>query len=269
MMLRILLFSIFVFLNVVIFFEYQKRHIPVKIQSQPTVIYRSVAKRSVEPSKLILEFNEINSKIKGLTCDEMQVKIWEGKSVISASGNIRYEKPKNFRMIVQKFFNKELDLGSNENLFWFWGRRSAEPGLFYAKHEDYSKTRLKTPFNPIWIMASLGIDQINLKNVEFIDERSVMEKTINSFGKPIIISTFIGSNKRIQNILTTDIDGKLLISVTIDEYIGIFPKKIVYHWLEENKTMQLTLKNPREIGLSNAKLWEMPNIQPQTDMGID
>lgn len=216
----------------------------------------------------IKKFNSINSKIKGLTCDSMQVNILDGETNISAHGYIRYEKDKKFRMIIKTLLGKELDLGSNESIFWFWGKRSDEKGLFFAKHEDYFKTRLKTPFNPIWIMHSLGVDEIDEKNGIFI-ENGIIQESKDALGREISTTYLIDENNRVKQIQTSDLEGKLLISVFYTEYQGEFPKEIMYHWHEENRAMKITFKNPREIGASNLKLWEIPDLHPQIDMSKD
>ncbi len=219
-------------------------------------------------SDRIKKFNLINSRIKGLTCDSMQVNISDGGANLSAHGYIRYEKDKKFRMIIKGLLGKELDLGSNESIFWFWAKRSDEKGLFFARHEDYLKTRLKTPFNPIWIMHSLGVDEIDEKNGFFI-ENGIIQNSKDALGREISTTYSIDENGRMGKIQTSTLDGKLLISVLYNEYQGEFPKEIMYHWHEENRTMKIIFKNPREIGVSNLKLWEMPDLRPQIDMSTD
>lgn len=219
------------------------------------------------------KLNQANAQLKGLTADSIQVKIWEGTFSFVLSGYMRYEKPNRFRMIVNTMYGKELDLGSNDEKFWFWTRKSAEPGLFYAKHADYYKTRLKTPFNPVWMMQSLGINEIDTKDARIVDEPGksvmVMRQDKNCSGVPILVTTFVNRKGLIDSILTTDLQGKALVSAEIKEYEGGLPKWIVYSWFEENRMMEVRLVNPRVGGAPNPKLWEMPNIHPQTDMGVN
>ncbi len=228
----------------------------------------------VEVPQALKTLNETNSKLTGITCDKLQVKVWEGSFSFSFTGYLRYEKKNKFRMTFGTIFGKEVDLGSNDQQFWFWSRRNKDPGLFYAKHEDYYKTRLKTPFNPIWIMSSLGIDVIDTQKSKIVDEvgKSVMViyQTKNASGTPILVTTFINKNtSKIESILTTNLNGKALVSVEIKEYENELPKWIVYSWLEENMTMELKLENPRMGGVSNPKLWEIPEILPKIDMGVN
>jgi len=222
----------------------------------------------------ILAFNEINRAIKGVSCSGINVYVWEGGFRFKLKGLLRYEKDKKFRMTVHSFFGRELDLGSNENQFWFWSRRSDEPGLFYAKHEDYYKTRLKTPFNPLWIMHTLGVDPIAIDGAKILDEPGedilIAKEGRNSLGKTVLTTTVVDRNSlRIKSIVMTDLNGKPLASSEIKEYSGKFPTRIVYNWFEEDKIMEIRINGPWEGGNAKPELWKMPNINPKTDMGID
>lgn len=105
-----------------------------------------------------------NETIKSFSCSDMEVKLWEGGMRIRLQGSLYYEKPKGFRMRINSVFGEEVDLGSNDDVFWYWSRRNKRKGLYYAHHEDFQKTRLKTPFNPLFIRASLGLDLIHFEN---------------------------------------------------------------------------------------------------------
>ena len=251
---------------------------PISIPAQTINLETPIINESkvdvVEIPQIIKDLNETNSKIAGLTCDQLHITIREGIFSFSLKGYLRYEKENKFRMIVGSMLAKELDLGSNDQVFWFWSRKNKDPGLFYAKHEDYFKTRLKTPFNPVWIMKSLGIDVINTQDAKIVDEAGknimVIQLTKNASGKPIASTTFIDrTTSKIRSIITTDTQGKVLISIEIKEYENNLPRHIVYTWFEENKIMEFKFINPKTGNKSNPKLWEMPNMEQETDMGIE
>ena len=88
--------------------------------------------------EVIREVNKRNSQIRSLSCDEMKVKVWQNGMGFRLSGDLNYEKKRNFRMRFRSILGSEIDLGSNEDHFWYWSRRNPRPGLFYAKHEDYN-----------------------------------------------------------------------------------------------------------------------------------
>lgn len=57
----------------------------------------------------------------------------------------------------------ELDLGSNDQLFWFWAARAPEPALFYARHDQFAASRAQQmfPIAPSWLIEALGVVQVD------------------------------------------------------------------------------------------------------------
>jgi hypothetical protein len=75
--------------------------------------------------------------------------------------NIAYEQPRRFRLLAQlsQFTGKELDLGSNDELFWFWARLNEQPNVYYARHDDFaiSPARDLVPIEPSQLTNALGL----------------------------------------------------------------------------------------------------------------
>ena len=53
---------------------------------------------------------------------------------IPVRANLAYEQPRHFRLLAQlsQFTGRELDMGSNDELFWFWIRRDSQPSVYFA-----------------------------------------------------------------------------------------------------------------------------------------
>lgn len=74
---------------------------------------------------------------------------------------VSLERELRFRL-KSKLIGPELDIGSNEELFWFWAKRNAEPLVFYASHRDFaaSPTRRMFPVDPHWLIEAIGLVQL-------------------------------------------------------------------------------------------------------------
>lgn len=254
-------------------------YIQVEPSPQSSVTQRRTP--SVRPPKiekpntlplLIQEVNAKNSRIRSFSCDDVTVKMWKQGMRFRVSGDIQHEKNKRFRMIFSTNFGKELDLGSSEELFWYWSRRDKDPGIHWANHEDYHKTRLKSPFNPIFMIQSLGLGEI--------DQQAIISETENDFvavhyekngsGQEIMISVFVNKNKRkIDGLLVTDTDGNPIASAEIKEFRGDLPFEIVYIWYEEDGALQLNLNNPEINAAIHEKNWAMPSHDRKLNMADD
>lgn len=219
---------------------------------------------------LINEFNHINSQITSFYNSNVSVKIWENNMRFNVSGTMCYEKPKCFRFKVRTLIGLEMDFGSNDNLFWYWSRRDVHPGLYYASYEDYHKTRLKTPFNPVFMRESLGLDQIDVSDAEITENEKYVIVTwqkISATNQKVLYSIFLNkSTKRMDGIVISSVSGQILASCETT-YENNLPKKILYDWQEEQRSLILEFHGA-VINRSLPKtFWELPSYHPKFDMG--
>lgn len=54
---------------------------------------------------------------------------------------------------------QELDIGSNDELFWIWVRRNTPPVVYYCRHDQYAQSaaRQVVPIEPGWLIEALGL----------------------------------------------------------------------------------------------------------------
>ena len=76
--------------------------------------------------------------------------------------NLSLERPRRLRL-RGRLIGQELDLGSNDELFWFWARSDPERALYYAFHEQFSQQASNNilPVGPDWLIEALGL--VNLE----------------------------------------------------------------------------------------------------------
>ncbi len=71
------------------------------------------------------------------------------------------QKPKRFRMQAGmfNFSGPELDIGSNDELFWMWFKQHPEPAVYYATHDQFAQERVRQmlPVEPLWLIDALGL----------------------------------------------------------------------------------------------------------------
>lgn len=241
-----------------------------KIDHKITIPTNPISQQPKIPD-LVFKINEKNSKIKSLQCDDMDVYIWQNGIRIRLTGEIYYDKSDNFRMFVNSILGKELDLGSNKDVFWYWSRRNDREGLYYARYEDFFSTRLKTPFNPIFLRTSFGIDTLPTENVNFAENDNgllVITKSKNSTGQTINKYTFINKKTElIEGYLIAYENGTKSASAEILEYQNGLPKNILFHYYEEDKIMRFDLRNNTINSFIDNEKFSMPNIKPQINMG--
>jgi outer membrane lipoprotein-sorting protein len=227
--------------------------------------------KQIEPPPLIKEINQRTAKIKSFSCEDVEIKVWQNGHRFKLSGRMYYEKPKNFRFEINSILGKELDLGSNEEAFWYWSRRDPNPGLHWAKHNDYAKTRLKTPFNPFFMRASLGLETLDVSDAKLVENESAMMlvyQRTNGTGQTVLYSVFINKvKKQIDGFVITDLNGKTLAACEIQEWSGDLPTKVLYTWQEEERVMLIRFNRHQLNPVISPTIWQMPNYTPKINMG--
>jgi len=76
------------------------------------------------------------------------------------SANLAYQRPRGFRLRGDLAISgPEVDLGSNDTLFWFWVRRENPPAVYFCRHDQFatSAARQVVPVSPDWIAQAMGL----------------------------------------------------------------------------------------------------------------
>lgn len=83
----------------------------------------------------------------------------DGTSFPSVSSRIAVAPPLNLRLVAETpFTGKEVDLGSNDQLFWFWVKRNQPPATYFCRHDRFAQSpvRSKIALEPSWVLESMG-----------------------------------------------------------------------------------------------------------------
>ena len=82
----------------------------------------------------------------------------------SLSADLAIERPRKIRLRAgTRLGGPELDLGSNDELFWFWVKRNQPPAVYFARHDEFytSAARQILPVEPHWLISALGIVKLD------------------------------------------------------------------------------------------------------------
>lgn len=113
------------------------------------------------PSKeaILAYLNDNAARVQSVRCKELDLDVRQGiQPGIGLRGQVVCQKPRNFRMGANVLGHQEVDLGSNDQEFWFWVKRNNPPHLYHCSYEDLSRgVRIPFPFQPEWIMEAMGI----------------------------------------------------------------------------------------------------------------
>ena len=82
---------------------------------------------------------------------------------LSATLNLERERRFRLRASLPIVLGAGIDLGSNDELFWFEVPEGISKTLYYARHDQYRQQlhRAVLPVDPTWVMDALGLVQID------------------------------------------------------------------------------------------------------------
>jgi hypothetical protein len=109
--------------------------------------------------QIVAAVNQNSAKIQSLTVTGAAITIQDMLGLPILSGNIAAERPGRFRLTAGTTFGQELDLGSNDELFWLWVKRNQPPAVYFCRHDQFANSAIRQvmPIEPTWLLAALGM----------------------------------------------------------------------------------------------------------------
>ncbi|HEY1785751.1 MAG TPA: hypothetical protein VGG30_09395, partial [Pirellulales bacterium] len=167
---------------------------------------------------------------------------------------VAYQRDRRLRLRADTALSgTEIDLGSNDELFWFWVKRNQPPALYFCRHEQFaaSAARQMLPVEPTWLPRALGV-------VTFDPGRNYQGPAPISAGR-----------LEIRTLPTTP-DGNTLVTV-VDDSRGIVLEEHVYD-RQGNRLASALLSRHQRDGTTGITLprhvdLHLPTMQLQ--IGID
>lgn len=87
-----------------------------------------------------------------------------GQGFPTLRASVVFERPRRLRILAETgFTGPELDVGSNDGLFWVWVRRNEPKAIYFCRHGDFatSPVRETFPLDPDWFVEALGITELD------------------------------------------------------------------------------------------------------------
>jgi hypothetical protein len=114
--------------------------------------------------QIIAAVNQNSAKIQSLSATSATITIPDTLGLPLLKGNIAAERPGRFRLTAgTSLTGKEVDIGSNDDLFWVWVRRNQPPAVYICRHDQFAGSNIRQvmPIEPSWLLAALGMVDID------------------------------------------------------------------------------------------------------------
>ena len=250
--------------------------------SAPQVLFAGATR-----DQIIAAVNQNSAKVRSLSATGASITIPDTMNLPILTANIAAERPNHFRLTAGTgITGQEIDLGSNDQLFWMWVKRNQPPAVYFCRHEQFSNSAIRQmmPIEPSWLLAALGMIDI--------DPASVYDGPLaRGDGKVEIRSWLPSASGRLTRVTVIDASrawvveqhvydptGQTLIASAVAESHRYYPaeqvslpQKISLRLPTAGLAMKIDLGTVQinQLAGDPNQLWAMPSFAgyPQIDLG--
>ena len=201
------------------------------------------------------------------------------------SAQVACEPPRRFRLRAQTAVTgNELDIGSNDDLFWLWIRRHEPPVMLFCRHDAYAQSaaRKLLPLRADWMPELLGLVNFRAEDKHEgpyvlpdgrLEIRSRMVAPEGDMLKSTILDATTGLVME-QHLFT--VAGERLASVRtsrhrVDPQSGAaLPRVVEVSWPASGVEFQLELNTITTNAPASdpGQLWQMPSYEGYTPVNL-
>lgn len=191
------------------------------------------------------------------------------------SSQVACEPPRRFRLRAQTTVTgNELDIGSNDELFWLWIRRHDPPVLLYCRHDRYqdAAARQLLPIRADWMPELLGLVEFRPEDrhegpFALPDGRIEIRSRIGAPEGELVRSTLLdGTTGLVMEQHLFGPSGERLASVRtsrhrVDPTSGAaLPRLVEVSWPAAQIEFQLDIASitTNSANVDPGQLWQMP-----------
>jgi hypothetical protein len=117
---------------------------------------------------IIAAVNQNSARVQTLTATGASITIRDTFNLPVLTANIAAERPGRIRLTAgTALTGQEMDLGSNEQVFWMWVRRNEPPAVYYCRHDQFANSAIRQmmPIEPVWLLSALGMVDVDPASV--------------------------------------------------------------------------------------------------------
>ena len=146
-------------------------------------------------AELVQYMNDNAALVQSVKSTEVEISAKQGSESIGLTGQLFCQKPLNFRLRAVLAGQPTVDIGSNDNEFWYWISQAKDEDnvarVHYCSYQDMAagKARMPFPFQPDMIVSALGLGAYDPKGKYTVKDDaktiSLIEQTVSAQGQPV------------------------------------------------------------------------------------
>lgn len=210
-----------------------------------------------------------------------KLEAWRANSVrirannMPLSGTLAVERGRHLRLVVNSIAGNEVDMGSNDDLFWIWAKRMPPPEYVYCRHEHTEVVRqaMGIPFEPEWLMQALGVAPLQSAGMKLeieptLHQARLVQQVTSAHGQPLrkVILVDLPRGVILEHSVY-DYNGKPIAIARLDDHLldkasgVVLPRRVKLDWPQSDMSLVMNLGqievNPKGIP---SQIWDMPKM---------
>jgi hypothetical protein len=213
-------------------------------------------------AQLVAYLNENAARVQAVRCNRVAMDCTQNNQAVGLDGSLVCQKPRNFRLKAKVLGQPGVDIGSNQDEFWYWISKADPPYVYHCSYQDLSRpggVNLPFPFQPDMIMAALGMADYNPNGKyevktypQYPQYLELVESAVSPQGEPVQRVTVFnrakaapGQSQVVAHVLK-DARGGLICKATIQEPQVtregvVLPRKVTLVWPAQRIEMKMQL----------------------------
>ena len=208
--------------------------------------------------QMVEYLNDNARRIQAIQCNSVAIDCKQGnQNAPGLDGMVVLQKPNMFRLKAKVLGQNAVDLGSNQEEFWYWISRADPPYVFHCTHAAMAagQVRMPFPFQPEMILAAMGIAEYDHNKPYEVRPKGqyaeLVEKVTSPQGKSVARVTVFqrapaqpGKPQVLGHYLQDDA-GKVICSVQVQDIQvvrqsgAVLPQKVVFQWPDQQVEMTM------------------------------
>jgi hypothetical protein len=212
--------------------------------------------------QIVAYLNDNSSRLQSLRCQDLELTVKQGLAPgIGLHGQLMCQQPRNFRLSASSVIKTEVDLGSNQDEFWFWVARNQPPYQYHCAYKDLEQGRVRQmpfPFQPDWLLEVLGMARFGpAEHYQLLDEPPALKlvERVRSPQGTMVRKVIVLRRRPVQPpnpqvtdfLLLDDRTGKEICTAKIQATFmertrgGLVPRLLVVSWPAERASLTMRL----------------------------
>ena len=233
--------------------------------------------------QVVAAVNQNASRITSYQSNDASITVPGVPGIPLLRGNIAVQQPGRIRLQASTAITgPEVDLGSNDDLFWFWVKRNEPPALYYSRHDQFanSAARQVMPIEPQWLLDALGMMQFSPNDrhegpFPQGEDKLEVRSTVQARGNQMTKITVVDARRAwVLEQHVYDTSGTLIASTRGSDHryyeaLGVsLPQKVDVRVPAAELALSINVGTVQLNTLvDNPALWTLPSIQPAVDLG--